>query len=312
MRQTSPMQPVALVVGEALVDVVHRSDGSVTEFPGGSAANAAVALSRLGRQVWLHTCFVAGDHYGQLLSRHLEAADVSLASDPASIDHSSSAVATIGPDGSASYVFDISWRLNELALPAGVEPVLLHTSSLAAVVSPGAEEVLATVVAQRPRALISYDVNARPAVTGTGADVVAKVERLAAQTDLLKASDEDLEALYPDHSVADAARALLALGPGVVIVTRGGDGADWFTRSEEGTVPAVAVSVADTIGAGDTFGAALLDALWERGLAGAEHRGLLGSLPGEVWRDLVGYAVRAAAVTVSRPGADPPHRAELA
>ncbi|MEZ5091354.1 PfkB family carbohydrate kinase [Nocardioides sp.] len=304
------MQPVALVVGEALVDVVHRSDDSVTEFPGGSAANAAVALSRLGRATWFHTCFV-DDHYGRMLRGHLESAGVELASDPAAIDHSSSAVATIGPDGGASYVFDISWHLNPLDLPDDVDPVMLHTSSLAAVLSPGAEEVLGVVTGLRDRALVSYDVNARPAVTGTGPDVVTKVERLAAVADVLKASDEDLEALYPERSVAESSRALLALGPSVVVVTRGGDGADWFTRDEEGTVAAVAVAVADTIGAGDTFGAALLDALWERGLAGAAHRDELAALPGDAWRELIGYAVRAAAVTVSRPGADPPHRHEL-
>ena len=311
MRHTASMQPVALVVGEALVDVVHRSDDSVTEFPGGSAANSAVALSRLGKPVWFHTCY-AEDHYGRMLRDHLEAAGVRLASDPGSIDHSSSAVATIGPDGAASYVFDISWHLNPLSLPADVDPVMLHTSSLAAVVSPGAEEVLAVVTALRERCLVSYDVNARPAVTGTGPEVVAKVERLAAQTDLLKASDEDLEALYPHRSVAESARALLDLGPAVVVVTRGGEGAEWFTSGEEGTVPAVAVTVADTIGAGDTFGAALLDALWDRGMVGAEHRDQLAALPGDLWRELIGYAVRAAAVTVSRPGADPPRRDELA
>ncbi len=304
------MKPVALVVGEALVDVVHRSDGSETEFPGGSAANAAVALSRLGKPVWFHTCFV-DDHYGTMLRSHLHAAEVRLAGDPAAIDHSSSAVATIGADGGASYVFDISWRLNPLDLPEDVEPVVLHTSSLAAVLSPGAEDVLALVTEQRERALVSYDINARPAVTGTGPEVVAKVERLAAVADILKASDEDLEALYPDRSVADSARALFGLGPCVVIVTRGGEGADWFTATEEGTVPAVTVTVADTIGAGDTFGAALLDALWDRGLAGAAHREALRALAGDAWRELIGYAVRAAAVTVSRPGADPPHRSEL-
>jgi fructokinase len=304
------MRPVALVVGEALVDVVHRSDDSVTEFPGGSAANAAVALSRLGRPVWFHTCF-GDDHFGRMLGDHLDGAGVRLAGDPASVDHSSSAIATIDADGAASYVFDISWHLNPLRLPSDVQPVVLHTSSLGAVVSPGAEEVAALVTGLRERALVSYDINARPAVTGTGPDVVDKVERLAAATDLLKASDEDLEALYPDRSVADSSRALLGLGPSAVVVTRGGAGADWFTEAEEGTVPAVAVAVADTIGAGDTFGAALLDALWERELVGAEHRDTLRSLSGDVWRELVGYAVRAAAITVSRPGADPPRRHEL-
>lgn len=304
------MDQVALVVGEALVDVVHRSDGSVTEFAGGSAANAAVALSRLGRPVWFHSCFTE-DHYGQMLRTHLDAAGVRLAGDPAAIDHSSSAVATIGADGSASYVFDIAWHLNPLDLPGDVEPVVVHTSSLAGVLSPGAEEVLDLVTRLRSTALVSYDVNARPAVTGTGPDVVAKVERLAGVTDILKASDEDLEALYPHRSADESAAALLTLGPAVVVVTRGGDGASWVSRAGQGTVGSIPVTVADTIGAGDTFGAALIDALWQRGLVGAAQRPVLAGLAPDVWQEVFAFAAGAAAVTVSRPGADPPYRHEL-
>jgi fructokinase len=305
------MRPVALVVGEALVDVVHRSDGSITEFPGGSAANSAVALSRLGKPVWFHSCFVE-DHYGGLLRAHLDAAEVRLASDPAAIDHSSSAVATIGEDGAASYVFDISWHLNPLALPADVEPVVVHTSSLAGVLEPGADEVLDLVTRLRADALVSYDINARPAVTGVGPDVVAKVERLAAVTDILKASDEDLEALYPHRGVEESAAALLVLGPAVVVVTRGGRGASWVSRSGRGHIDSTPVTVADTIGAGDTFGAGLIDALWERGLVGAGQREAVADLSVQAWREIFGFAAAAAAVTVSRPGADPPYRHELA
>ena len=111
------MEKVALVVGEALVDVVVLPDGTTTAYPGGSAANVAVALARLDRPAWFSTCF-ADDDYGQLIGAQLERAGVRLASDPAAADHTSSAIATIGTDGAASYEFDLAWRLNPLTLDA--------------------------------------------------------------------------------------------------------------------------------------------------------------------------------------------------
>jgi len=163
----------------------------------------------------------------------------------------------------------------------------------------------------RERSTVSYDVNARPAVTGSGRDVVARVERMAGVADLVKASDEDLEALYPDRPHAESAARLLALGPAAVAVTRGAEGALWLDREGAVEVEPRPVQVADTIGAGDTFGAALLDALWERGRLGAEGRSALAALPRAEVADVLAHAARAAAVTVSRPGADPPYRHEL-
>lgn len=304
------MQQIALVVGEALVDVVKGEDGTLEEFPGGSAANVAVALARLDRPTWFVTC-LADDHYGTLLREHLARADVRIAGDPGSVDHSSSAVATIGPDGSASYAFDVTWRLNPVELPADLEPVAVHTSSIAAVLPPGADDVLALIERVRGSAIVSYDVNARPALTGVDDTIRGRVERLATVSDLVKASDEDLLLLYPGRSVEDSAAALLSLGPAAVVVTRGGDGASWVSRTSSGLVGSVPVTVADTIGAGDTFGAGLLDALWQRGLVGAAHREALHALPAETWAEILGFAAGAAAVTVSRPGANPPYRHEL-
>jgi fructokinase len=171
--------------------------------------------------------------------------------------------------------------------------------------------VLALLTRLRDRATVSYDVNARPAVTGTGPGVVGRVEQLAAVADLVKASDEDLETLYPGRPHHDSAAALLALGPAAVVVTRGADGALWLDRAGPVEVEPRPVDVADTIGAGDTFGAALIDALWERDRLGAEGRGDLASLPRAEVAEVLEHAARAAAVTVSRPGADPPYRHEL-
>jgi fructokinase len=128
----------------------------------------------------------------------------------------------------------------------------------------------------------------------------------------VKASDEDLEALYPQLDTVKAARRLLSLGAEAVVVTRGGDGALWVGADHVVEVDSHTVEVADTIGAGDTFGAALLDALWEAGHLGAERRQALAGLDREQVEAVLSHAARAAAVTVSRPGADPPYRHELA
>ncbi|MGZ6754461.1 MAG: PfkB family carbohydrate kinase, partial [Nocardioides sp.] len=221
----------------------------------------------------------------------------------------STAVATIGPDGAARYEFDLEWRLHPVAEEP--HPLVVHTCSLGAVLLPGAEDVVALLERLRDSATISYDVNARPAITGTGPDLVARVERVVAVADLVKASDEDLEALYPAMDPLASARRLLDLGPAAVVVTRGGEGATWVGRAGEVEVASLDVAVADTIGAGDTFGAALVDALWERGRLGADARATLRDLAAEEVADVLAHAARAAAVTVSRPGADPPYRHEL-
>ena len=150
--------------------------------------------------------------------------------------------------------------------------MVVHTSSLGAVLPPGSDDVVAVLEGLRPTATLSYDVNARPVVTGTGPEIVARVERIAGLADVVKASDEDVEALWPDLTLAESARHLLSFGPAIVVITRGPEGALWVTSAAEGVVAAVPVVVADTIGAGDTFGAALIDGLWDRGLLGAEHR----------------------------------------
>jgi fructokinase len=302
------MERGVLVVGEALVDIVQTPSGRRHEYAGGSAANVAVALARLGRPTRLATCF-AQDRYGALVTTYLERAGVTLACDPGAVAHTSTAEATIGSSGAAEYTFDIDWRL--LPLDPDEDPLVAHTCSLGAVLLPGADDVLALLGRLRERSTITYDVNARPTVTGTGPELVARVERMVAVADLVKASDEDLEVLYPGRRHSDAAAALLALGPAAVVVTRGAEGALWLDRDGVVEVESRPVEVADTIGAGDTFGAALIDALWERGRLGAEGRPALSALPRDEVTAVLEHAARAAAVTVSRPGADPPYRHEL-
>jgi fructokinase len=292
-----------LVVGESLIDVVRRPDGSVVEHAGGSAANVAVALARLGRPVQLLTAY-ADDGHGAILARHLNQSAVGLLGDPHVLDRTSTARAFLAEDGSATYTFDLEWRLGELP---SVQPLVVHACSIGAVLEPGASGVRRLLAALRPGTTVSYDVNARPAVTGSGPEVLRAVEETAALADLVKASDEDLEVLYPGVRLEQSVDRLLGLGPSAVVVTRGRQGAAWFGSGSRIVVPAAEAVVADTIGAGDTFGAAVLDALWDLDVLGGRLAGLDAGGVEYVLRQ----AARAAAITVSRPGADPPYRHEL-
>ena len=286
------------------MDIVHRADGSTVEYAGGSAANVAVALARLDRPVRFVTAW-ADDDRGRVLTEHLDRAGVGMATDPAVLARTATAAATLDPDGSATYEFDVEWRFG--AVPLEPAPLVVHTCSIGAVLEPGADEARELVARLRGSSTISYDVNARPAITGTGPEVVALVEQMAALSDVVKASDEDLGHLYPTLPLAKAAATLLALGPVAVVVTRGGAGATWFGAGRDPIeVASRPVEVADTIGAGDTFGAATIDALWERELLGADRRDALRDLPADQVASVLAHAAKAAAVTVSRPGADPP------
>ena len=214
------------------------------------------------------------DHYGRILADHLAAAGVRLAGDPGAIDHTSSAVATIGADGAASYVFDLEWRLNPVDLTerrAGRRAHLLARAPSWRRAADDVAALLARLVGHRAGQLRRQRAARRsPAPVPTWSRAVT---RIAALADIVKASDEDLAALFPDRPLDEAARTLLALGPAVVVVTRGGEGASWVAaRRRRDRRRRAGRAVADTIGAGDTFGAALLDALWERDLVGAEHR----------------------------------------
>ena len=304
------MEQVALVVGEALVDVVRGRDGSVRDHAGGSSANAAVALARLGRSVRFVTAY-ADDEHGRMLAEHLSGNGVRLCSDPLVLERTATAVATLAESGAATYEFDIEWRLGPVGLPVDVDPVVVVFGSIAAALDPGALDVARLVAARRPSALTVFDLNARPAITGTGPEVVSRAGDMAALADVVKASDEDLELLWPGRDHRDVAAGFLARGAGAVIVTLGDAGLRWFAPSGEGEVPAVRATVVDTIGAGDTVTAAVVDALWGLGVVGVAAREGLLALQSEDWASVLQHAGRAAAITVSRPGGDPPWRHEL-
>lgn len=301
-------QPRILVVGESLVDVVPDRNGHPQDLPGGSPANVAITLGRLGRDVRLVTV-LGDDARGRLVRSWLEASQVTvLAQEPGS-GRTSSAAVTLDESGAATYVFDLAWDLGEVPQE---DCDVFHVGSIATVLAPGADVVLDAVRAHHGRALISLDPNARPALTPDREAAVARVEELVALAGVVKVSDEDLEWLHPEHHPVATATRWATLGPGLVVVTRGGEGA--VAVRPDGTaleVPGVPVVVADTVGAGDTFSGVLIDTLLALGVSGAGGADALRALSDRDVLDVVTTAAIGAAVTVSRPGADPPDRAEL-
>jgi fructokinase len=285
-----------LVVGEALVDVVRSADGVTRKHPGGSAANVAVALARLGRPIGLLTCLGRDDH-GGMIEAHLAGAGVSLVGDPWVLERTSSATATLAVDGSATYDFDIAWKPRPVAIS---DVRAIHVGSIGAVLAPGASVVRDLVAKLAGRAVVSYDVNARTAITGAGPQVLAGVEALASRASVVKVSDEDLAGLWPALPEDAAVDRLLDLGAGAVVLTRGAAGASWRAPQQRIDVPAAPARVVDTIAAGDTFAATLIDGLLD-----------LPDRHDESVEQALVRAAHAAAITVSRPGADPPTAAEL-
>jgi len=297
-----------LVVGEALVDVVVRPDGGRAEHPGGSPANVALGLARLDRPTRLLTR-IGRDARGEAVRSHLEGSGVRLAPGSVVPGPTSTAVATLDAAGAAVYDFTLDWDL-----PADVDlgdAVALHTGSIAAFLPPGGDAVVRLLERAAGRVTVSYDPNARPRLMGDAGAARRRVERIVALCDVVKVSDEDLAWLAPGADPGDVARAWLALGPALVAVTRGGEGSFAVTAAGRVDVPAPSVTVIDTVGAGDSFTAGLLDHLAGAGLLGAERRGALRQAGPDVVRAMLAHAARIAAITCSRAGANPPTRAEL-
>ena len=301
------------VVGESLVDVVARKGhDELTVHPGGSPANVAVALSRLGQRTALVTQ-IGADSYGALIRTHVESngVDVILAGPVG--QPTSRALATLDAHGAASYEFDLSWDVRGLRLAE--ESVALHIGSLGVVLAPGGEQVLrlAESACRGGDVVTSYDPNARPSVTPDRRAVAAVVERAAACAHIVKMSDEDLAFLFPGTSPARLAERWLGAGrpTQLLVVTKGRDGATVVTRSARFAVPAVPVVVVDTVGAGDTFTAALLAGLADASVLSREVLAARVAREPGLLRDIVGQALAAAALTCTRPGADPPTAGEL-
>ncbi|ATG54663.1 carbohydrate kinase [Brachybacterium ginsengisoli] len=296
----------ALVVGEVLIDVVHAADGSVTSRPGGSPANVAVGLARLGVRTELLTT-LGPDRHGDALRAHLGDAAVGLrapTAPPPAV--TSTARAVLDGRGAAEYTFDLDWDPG--AFHSG-DVRLLHTGSIAMMVEPGASQVEAAFAAASPGTVLSVDPNVRPSLGLAPGEVRDRIERIAPHAHVLKLSDEDLAWVHPDLGIDQALDRLHDAGATLVVLTRGAGGCTLSTAVARGDLAAPPATVVDTIGAGDSFMAGLLWAILESDGA----RELLDRAP--TWPRLETWArtaMRCAAITVGRAGAQPPWAAELA
>ncbi|HEX3003198.1 MAG TPA: carbohydrate kinase [Angustibacter sp.] len=309
------MAAPVLVVGESLVDVVVREgvEGAerVERHVGGSPANVAIGLGRLGHDVTLATC-LGRDADGDLVRARLTHDGVRLVEGSASAARTSTATAYLDANGSATYQFDLVWDL----LPVDVSGAgHVHTGSIAAALMPGSAAVSVALHGARAQgATTSYDPNLRPAIIGSADDERPAVEALVAASDVVKASEEDVAWLYSAHTVEEVGRRWLDLGPTLVVVTLGGEGALAWHRSAPDAPIRVEprhVQVVDTVGAGDSFMSGLLSGLVDAGLLGSDRREALRSGSADDVRPALQRAVATSAITCSRAGSNPPTRAEL-
>ena len=300
-----------VVVGEAVVDLVGRpGERTFMAHPGGSPANVALGLARLGAPVTLSTR-LGEDAFGQMLRSHLEASGVKLEAGSRPDAATSLAIALLD-DGVATYDFRIDWEIDTLpTLPA--DTWCLHTGSLATVLPPGDQVVMELVRGERSRGhvTVSYDPNVRPAVLRDAARAQPRIERVVSDVDVVKVSDEDLRWLYPGEPDDDVARRWLAMGPLLVVVTRAGEGVHAVTRAHQVNRPAMAVDLVDTVGAGDAYMSGLLDGLRLGDLLGGGRRDALAAVDESTLIGVLDRAAAVAAITCSRPGANPPTQREV-
>ncbi|MEP7159740.1 MAG: carbohydrate kinase [Dermatophilaceae bacterium] len=301
-----------LVIGESLIDIVHRMDGTIEEHPGGSPLNVAIGLARLGHAVDYATQF-ADDAYGALIRVHL-AKERLLRLTPHSDDaqRTSTGVATLDATGAATYEFDMAWDVRHAIDEAPVGH--LHTGSIAATLAPGDADVLAAVERAAATGTVSYDPNARPSLMGESAGARAKLECFIAAADVVKGSDEDVAWLYDGADLDEIMTRWGRLGASLVCMTRGKHGSRTLMvgTGERVDIPAGQTVVVDTVGAGDSFTAGLISGLLDAGLLGSAsaRERLRAARLVDVHPALI-RATSCADVTVSRAGANPPTRSEL-
>jgi len=294
------------VVGEVLIDLIPDADQHLAVV-GGGPANTAKALAKLG----VKTYFIDGvsnDEYGQMAKAELLSANVLLDYVQYSNKPTCTAKVTLSKSGSASYEFVIEdtatfdFSDKWLPDPQNLKPSVIHIGTLAAVIEPGASVLFKWAQGFAQIAPIVFDPNIRPAVLGNIDEYVKKVEKWVAISSAVKVSDEDLNWLYPDKAINEIVNKWLEVGVQLVVVTLGDKGIVAYRKNEQISVDVVKVVVADTVGAGDTVGAVLVEAIVDNGLD---------RLTGEVLGTMLNRAVKAAAITVSRTGANPPGKDEI-
>jgi fructokinase len=294
------------VAGEVLIDLIPNG-GDSQPIIGGGPANTAKALAKLG----IDTQFIDGissDEYGQMAKDELNTAGVKLDYVKYSDKPTCLAIVSLSDSGSATYEFVIEntatfdFTSEWLPKPQTRWPTLLHIGTLAAVIEPGASVLFEWAQSLAKVAPIVFDPNIRPAAISDRKQYVAQVERWIAISSAVKVSDEDIKWLYPSIGVEQIINDWLTKGPSLIVLTQGDKGLTGYRKNKRVSVEAVKVKVVDTVGAGDTVGAILVEAMEKDGLE---------SLTGARLDVMLKRAAKAAAITVSRVGANPPTSEEL-
>jgi fructokinase len=290
------------VCGEVLID--ELPSGAVV---GGGPANTAKALARLGHEV----AFIDGistDAYGVKARAELAADGVDLSLALTSDLPTAVAEVTLAADGGASYVFKLEktatfdFNSSWLPDPSRYKPQVLHIGTLATLVQPGADVLFDWALACADFAPVVFDPNIRPQVLNDRDKYVALVEKWIGISSVVKLSDDDFEWLYPGKSPESIANQWLQGGVALVVMTRGADGLIGYTSDGVVEVSGEKVNVVDTVGAGDTVGAIVVQGLITDGLL---------NMRGSVLKDVLHRAAVASAITCSRAGAQPPYAHEI-
>jgi fructokinase len=305
-----------ITCGDALIDFVptRNTDGREAVMPavGGSCLNVAIGMARLGAP----TGFVGGistDLFGQMIADHATASNVELALATSS-DHQTTLAFVRIVAGESHYAFydaetaTRNWTYRRGTIPfATVEAV--HVGSTTLVNDQGAAETKALIADARALSTISFDPNCRPNLVKDKPAYLARMAEFADSADLIKMSDVDFAYLFGDEPYHQRAGTLLARGASLVVVTRGNSGAiAWHAGAGQIEVAAPKAEVADTIGAGDSFQAALLFALHKQGRLARQQ---LKDIGADELRRALSFAASCAGLTCTRPGADPPWSHEI-
>ena len=294
------------VTGEVLIDLIPDGSDRIP-IVGGGPANTAKALSKLG----IDTQFIDGistDDFGQMAKGELVSAGVKLDHVKYSDKPTCLAIVSLSATGSASYEFVIEntttfdFTPDWLPNPQTELPALLHIGTLAIAIEPGAAVLFEWAQSVAKVAPIVFDPNIRPAVITDRDLYVKQVELWVSISSAIKVSYEDIRWLYPSFEIDQVINNWLAKGPSLIVVTYGDKGLAGYRIDEKVSVDAVKVAVADTVGAGDTVGAILVEAIVKDGL---------NTLSGVRLEMMLKRAAKAAAITVSRSGANPPTLKEI-
>jgi fructokinase len=295
------------VCGEVLIDLIPDGSGERVPHVGGGPANTAKALARLGHEVYFIDG-ISSDKYGQMSRQELTDDEVKLDLALNSEKPTCLAIVSLNESGGASYEFEIDgtatfdFSASWLPDPSRYKPSVLHIGTLVTVIQPGADVLYDWAMQVAEFAPIVFDPNVRSVVMDDRDKYLVAVERWVAISSVVKVSDDDMAWLYPGQQHADVAKRWISDGAALVVVTRGAEGLVGFTSDGSVEVPGVKVDVADTVGAGDTVGAIIVEAMIEKGIL---------NLTGDTLKAVLNRAAIAAGITCSRKGAQPPYKHEL-